>query len=88
MAEVTGGRNRPPTWWPRWGRSPIGWAWSGVIEVDDTVEAAAPTWVFHADQEKVALSGVSVDQIARTPGAGARCCRLPARCGWRASGIR
>ncbi len=38
----------------------------GVIEVDDTVEAPAPTLVFLADQEKAALNGVSVDQIART----------------------
>ncbi|MGC8639840.1 MAG: efflux RND transporter permease subunit [Isosphaeraceae bacterium] len=38
----------------------------GVIEVDDTVEAPAPTLVFLADQEKAALNGVSVDEIART----------------------
>ncbi|MFO0893073.1 MAG: efflux RND transporter permease subunit, partial [Isosphaeraceae bacterium] len=70
VAEVTGG---PEQTYPdlvaaagtvadRLGKEP------GVIEVDDTVEAAAPTWVFHADQEKAALSGVSVDQIARTLG--------------------
>jgi len=38
----------------------------GVVEVDDTIEAAAPTLVFLADQEKAALNGVSVEQIART----------------------
>ena len=38
----------------------------GVIEVDDTVEASAPTLMFLADQEKAALNGVSVEQIART----------------------
>ncbi len=38
----------------------------GVIEIDDTVEAAAPTLVFVADQEKAALNGVSVEQVAHT----------------------
>jgi multidrug efflux pump subunit AcrB len=38
----------------------------GVAEVDDTVEAAARKLVFVTDQEKAALSGVSVDEIART----------------------
>jgi multidrug efflux pump subunit AcrB len=38
----------------------------GVDEVDDTVEAPAANLVFHTDQEKAALSGVSVDQIAHT----------------------
>ncbi|MDG3004766.1 efflux RND transporter permease subunit [Paludisphaera mucosa] len=38
----------------------------GVAEVDDTVEAPARKLVFVADQEKAALNGVSVDEIART----------------------
>ena len=38
----------------------------GVVEVDDTVEAPAPKLVFVTDQEKAALNGVSVDEIART----------------------
>lgn len=38
----------------------------GVIEIDDSVEAPAPTLVFQADQEKAALNGVSVEEIART----------------------
>ncbi|MGP0065968.1 MAG: efflux RND transporter permease subunit [Isosphaeraceae bacterium] len=38
----------------------------GVAEVDDTVEAAAKKLVFVTDQEKAALNGVSVDEIART----------------------
>jgi multidrug efflux pump subunit AcrB len=38
----------------------------GVAEVDDTVEAPAKKLVFVTDQEKAALSGVSVDEIART----------------------
>ncbi|WP_165219227.1 efflux RND transporter permease subunit [Aquisphaera insulae] len=38
----------------------------GIIEVDDMVEAAAPKVVFATDQEKAALSGVSVDEVART----------------------
>jgi multidrug efflux pump subunit AcrB len=38
----------------------------GVVEVDDTIEAAAPKLVFLVDQEKAALNGVSVEQIART----------------------
>lgn len=38
----------------------------GIGEVDDTVEAAASKLVFVTDQEKAALSGVSVDEIART----------------------
>ncbi|QEH33198.1 Toluene efflux pump membrane transporter TtgB [Aquisphaera giovannonii] len=38
----------------------------GVIEVDDMVEAAATRLVFEADQEKAALGGVSVEEIART----------------------
>ncbi len=40
----------------------------GIAEVDDTVEAAARKLVFVTDQEKAALSGVSVDEIARTIG--------------------
>lgn len=38
----------------------------GVVEVDDTVEAPAQKLVFVTDQEKAALNGVSVDEIART----------------------
>ncbi|MFO0954005.1 MAG: efflux RND transporter permease subunit [Isosphaeraceae bacterium] len=38
----------------------------GVAEVDDTVEAEARKLVFVTDQEKAALNGVSVDEIART----------------------
>ena len=38
----------------------------GVIEVDDVIEAPMPKLTFHTDQEKAALSGVSVDEIART----------------------
>lgn len=37
----------------------------GVVEADDTVEARRNEWVFVPDQEKAALSGVSVAQIAR-----------------------
>ncbi len=38
----------------------------GVAEVDDTIEAASRKLVFITDQEKAALAGVSVDEIART----------------------
>ncbi|MDX2036992.1 MAG: efflux RND transporter permease subunit [Isosphaeraceae bacterium] len=38
----------------------------GVAEVDDTVETAARKLIFVTDQEKAALNGVSVDEIART----------------------
>ncbi len=38
----------------------------GIVEVDDTVEAPARKLVFVTDQEKAALNGVSVDEIART----------------------
>ncbi|MFO0907152.1 MAG: efflux RND transporter permease subunit [Isosphaeraceae bacterium] len=38
----------------------------GVVEVDDTVESLAKKLVFVTDQEKAALAGVSVDEIART----------------------
>ncbi len=38
----------------------------GVAEVDDTVEAPTRKLVFVTDQEKAALNGVSVDEIART----------------------
>ncbi len=38
----------------------------GVVEVDDTIEAPAKKLVFVTDQEKAALNGVSVDEIART----------------------
>ena len=38
----------------------------GVAEVDDTVETPAKKLVFVTDQEKAALAGVSVDEIART----------------------
>ena len=38
----------------------------GVAEVDDTVESPAKKLVFVTDQEKAALNGVSVDEIART----------------------
>ncbi|GMU82959.1 MAG: multidrug transporter AcrB [Planctomycetota bacterium] len=38
----------------------------GVVEADDTVEARRSEWVFTPDQEKAALSGVSVAEIAAT----------------------
>lgn len=38
----------------------------GVVETDDTVEAARRDWVFVTDQEKAALSGVTVGEIAET----------------------
>ena len=38
----------------------------GVAEVDDTVESPAQKLVFVTDQEKAALNGVSVEDIART----------------------
>lgn len=38
----------------------------GVVEPDDTVEAGHDEWVFVADQEKAALSGVSVAEISAT----------------------
>ncbi|MDR3633436.1 MAG: efflux RND transporter permease subunit [Isosphaeraceae bacterium] len=38
----------------------------GVAEVDDTIEVPARKLVFITDQEKAALNGVSVDEIART----------------------
>lgn len=38
----------------------------GVAEVDDTVESPMRKLVFVTDQEKAALNGVSVDEIART----------------------
>jgi multidrug efflux pump subunit AcrB len=38
----------------------------GIAEVDDTVESPAEKLVFVTDQEKAALNGVSVDEIART----------------------
>ena len=38
----------------------------GIAEVDDTVESPAKKLVFVTDQEKAALNGVSVDEIART----------------------
>ncbi len=38
----------------------------GVAEVDDVVEAPAQKLVFTPDQEKAALSGVSIDDIAQT----------------------
>lgn len=38
----------------------------GVAEVHDTVESRVQKLVFVTDQEKAALSGVSVDEIART----------------------
>ncbi len=38
----------------------------GVVEADDTVEARRSEWVFTPDQEKAALSGVSVADIAQT----------------------
>ena len=38
----------------------------GIAEVDDTVESPAKKFVFVTDQEKAALNGVSVDEIART----------------------
>jgi multidrug efflux pump subunit AcrB len=38
----------------------------GVVEVDDTIESPAQKLVFVTDQEKAALNGVSVDDIART----------------------
>jgi len=38
----------------------------GVVEADDTGEAERVEWVFTPDQEKAALSGVAVAQIAQT----------------------
>ena len=38
----------------------------GVRDVDSTVEAEATRWLFVADQEKAALSGISVEDAART----------------------
>jgi multidrug efflux pump subunit AcrB len=38
----------------------------GVVDVDATIEAPARKLVFVADQEKAALDGVSVEEIART----------------------
>ncbi len=38
----------------------------GVVDVDDTVEAPMKKLVFITDQEKAALNGVSVDEIAQT----------------------
>ena len=38
----------------------------GVAEVDDTIEAPSRKLIFITDQEKAALAGVSVDEIART----------------------
>ncbi len=38
----------------------------GLAEVDDVVEAPAQKLVFTPDQEKAALSGVSIDDIAQT----------------------
>jgi multidrug efflux pump subunit AcrB len=38
----------------------------GVVDVDDTIEAAATKLVFVVDKEKAALNGVSVDEVAQT----------------------
>jgi multidrug efflux pump subunit AcrB len=38
----------------------------GVVDVDDTIEAAATKLVFLVDREKAALNGVSVDEVAQT----------------------
>lgn len=38
----------------------------GVVEVDDVREAPVPRWVFVTDQEKAALAGISVADIAQT----------------------
>lgn len=38
----------------------------GVVEADDTVETRRLEWVFVPDEEKAALSGVSVAEIAQT----------------------
>ncbi len=38
----------------------------GVVDVDDTVEAPMKKLVYVTDQEKAALNGVSVEEIART----------------------
>jgi len=38
----------------------------GVVDVDDSVEAAQAKWVFVPDKEKAAINGVTVEQIART----------------------
>ena len=38
----------------------------GVVDVDDSVEAPRPKWVFEPDQEKAAINGVTAEQIART----------------------
>lgn len=38
----------------------------GVVDVDDTIETPARKLIFVTDQEKAALNGVSVEEIART----------------------
>jgi multidrug efflux pump subunit AcrB len=38
----------------------------GVVDVDDTVEADQTRWVFVTDDEKAAISGVTVDDVAAT----------------------
>jgi multidrug efflux pump subunit AcrB len=38
----------------------------GVVDVDDMTEAAQPKYVFVPDQEKAALNGISIEEIART----------------------
>jgi len=38
----------------------------GVVDVDDTVEADQPKFVFHVDKEKASLHGVSTETIAAT----------------------
>lgn len=38
----------------------------GVVDVDDTVEAASVRKVFRPDREKAALHGITVEEIART----------------------
>ncbi|MDE2126768.1 MAG: efflux RND transporter permease subunit [Armatimonadetes bacterium] len=39
---------------------------AGVTDVDWTVDDAQPTWQFHVDREKAALSGVDSAEIAQT----------------------
>lgn len=43
---------------------------SGVVDVDDSVEARQEKIVFVADKEKMALHGVTVEDVARTLNAG------------------
>jgi multidrug efflux pump subunit AcrB len=39
---------------------------AGMVDIDDTIEADQTKFVFVADKEKAALSGVSTDEVAKT----------------------